>query len=211
MGAPHNPKQWGTVEIDANTQNQPLTVILATDNNADLNLGTVTSATRQKLQLMVNSGEGIEAYRLSLKLSMSVLVAPEIYQADIYPAVLAPWRTSFDTYWIKFDAAGSILAVGSSTDESKMAKLGYFDYTALAPINFSLYADMSATPYFTFTLPAAALRAGGPIQQKFPALTFRLWRMVATSTANFRLWSNPKIKWKRVAVGQSWADLELTV
>jgi hypothetical protein len=200
LGAPHNPKQWNTVEIDANTQGQMLTVLLATDNNPDLNLGMVSSTTRQKLQLPVNNGDGVEAYRLSLKLQMSVKVAPELYQADIYAAVLPPYRTTFDLFWIKM-----------GTDESKMCKFGYFDYTAQSPITFTLFKDMELTPYFTFTLPAAAVRTGGPIQQKFPACTFRVWRMIATSMGNFRLWQNPKIKWKRCAIGQSWADLDLTV
>ena len=200
LGAPHNPKQWNTVEIDANTQGQPLTVLLATDNNVDLNIGTVSSTSRQKLQLPVNAGDGIEAYRLSLKLNMSVTVAPELYQADIYAAVLPPYRTSFDTFWIKMD-----------TDESKMCKFGFFDYTAAQPITFQLFKDMEVTPYFTFTLPMAVVRAGGPIQQKFPACTFRLWRIIATSTGDFRLWQTPKIKWKKCTVGQSWADLNLPV
>ena len=200
LGKPHFPKQWNTVEMDVDTQGQDLTVILNFDDGiSPINIGTVNTVSRQKVQLQVNDGDGQQSYKCSPELLISVLNAPIIYQMNVYAAVLAANRSSLDTYWIKFDS-----------DEFKLAKEGYFDYTSTAAITVDLYADGRTEPYYTFTLPINSTRLQVPERVRFPAMKFRLWRLVMTSTAAFQMWSAPTIRVKPCLVGpQSYANADL--
>ena len=197
---PHFPKQWNMVELDVNTKGQDLTIILHFDEDvAPITLAVVNTVAREKVQLAVNAGDGQESYRCSPELQMSVTIAPIIYQLNIYAAVLAANRNTFDTYWIKFN-----------NDESKLAKEGYFDYTSTAAITVELYADGNTVPYYTFTLPANATRSQVPERVRFPALKFRLWRLVMTSTAAFQMWNAPIIRVKPCLVGSGYSNADLT-
>ena len=193
---PHFPKQWNTVEVDADTQGQDVTVILHfdDDNISPITLGVVNTATRQKVELKVNNGDGQEAYKVSAELQTSVTKAPNIYQLNIYYALLAANRNSFDTYWFKF-----------GTDESKLVKEGYFDYTSTTDIAVSLYADGGTTPYYTFTLPANPLRQREPMRVRFPAIKLRMFRCIALASAEFQFWSDPTVRWKDCLVGPGYS------
>lgn len=187
LGAPHFPKNWNTVEVDANTNGQDMEVILNFDDGiAPLNLGTINTTYRQKIQLKVNDGDGQESYKCSPEITASVVVAPILYQLNIYAATLAADRTSLDSYWLKF-------GIG---DESKVVKECYFDYTSTEPITIATYNDGNATPYYTRTLPAEPNRA--VIRVRFPALKVRTFRMIVLSDAAMQMWSAPKLKWKPV-------------
>ena len=196
---PHFPKQWNMVEVDANTRGQDMTAILNFDDGiAPLTIGTINTSSRQKVQLAVNAGFGVESYKCSPQLQISVLVAPIIYQINVYAATLAANRNTFDTYWIKF-----------GSDESKLVKEGYFDYTSLSPITVALYADGSTTPYYIFTLPTNEQRSTVPERVRFPAIKCRQWRCVATSSLEFQLWNNPLVRVKACLIGSGYANAEL--
>ncbi len=198
LGAPHFPKNWNTVEVDANTNGQDMEVILNFDDGiAPLNLGKINTTQRQKIQLAVNGGDGQESYKCSPEITASLTAAPVLYQMNIYAATLAADRTTLDTYWIKFN-----------TDVEKVCKQVYLDYTATAPVTISIYADGSLTPYYTVTLPARPDRA--VIRERFPALKFRTFRMIVTSAEPMQNWSAPRLEWKPIQTGgSSWQTLEV--
>lgn len=200
LGKPHFPKQWNMVELDVDTKGQDLTVILNFDDDvAPITIGTVNTSSRQKVQLPVNAGDGQESYKCSPELRMNVLTAPTIYQINIYAAVLAANRNTFDTYWIGFDS-----------NEFKIGKEGYFDYTSAANITVQLFADGRPGAYYTFTLPANPTRLQVPERVRFPAMKFRLWRLVMTSTAAFQMWNAPSIRVKPALAGpQAYANADL--
>lgn len=193
LGAPNFLKQWNMFETDVNTQNQPMTTtLLFEDGQESVALANVTTTQRTKVPLQIEAGAGYEAYRASVRHTMSVTVAPILFQDRLYADVLPDVNTSMDSYWMKF-----------GTDLSKFIKQGYFDYTADAEINISLYADNSLTAYFTFTLPITTQRyvqrvRFGNLNSGTTAFTMRTWRMIATSTGNFQWWANPQIMWKPV-------------
>jgi len=207
VGKPHNPKQYNVLEIDTNTAGQNLGILLYIDDkNTTLNLGTVSSTRREKIQVPINAGEGVQAYRVSPQLSISVTEAPIIYQLNIYTAVLAAFRGTWDTYQIKF-----------GTDEFKMAKEGLFDYTSTRDIEMALYADGATVPYYTFTLPANPTRTNVPMRVRFAARKFRLWRCVGQSfnldgsAAGFQFWTAPQISVKLAKVGGGYEMQALVV
>jgi len=209
QGAPNNQKQYNVLTIDADTLGQTLTVTLLFDDNngsvPSLNLGTITSTTRQKFQLLVNAGLGQQAYRVSLQITGAVLDAPVILQADIHYALLAEQRSSFDSYWIKF-----------GQDESKLVKQGYFDYTSTAAVSVAIYADGNTTPYYSFTLAANPSRYESPVRVRFPAIKLRLFRCVMTvpSGQTLQVWQTPQVDEKPIlpsnAKGYTRAELHTT-
>ncbi len=211
LSKPHNTKQFNELECDANTKGQVMTTnLLLDDGHINLPLTDITTVHRQKTELFVNAGLGQEAYRASIRHTMAVTVAPILYQEDIYAAVLAENSASVDSYWIKF-----------GTDIDKFVKQGWFDYTSTVPIYVSLYADNSATPYFTFTLLAQAVRdvvrvRFGNLNNGTTAFTLRTWRIVMKTATDsddqkFQMWEKPRIEWKPVDAGSGYKVKELEV
>lgn len=199
LGKPHFPKQWNTLEVDVDTQSQNMTVLLHVDDDAQiLNLGTINTPSRQKVQLKINAGDGVQGYKVSPEFQISSKVAPNIYQLDIYYALLAAYRTSFDTYWHKF-----------GTDESKLVKEGYFDYTSTSAITVMLFADGGTSPYYTFVLPANPARQSEPVRVRFAPIKLRMFRCIAVASEPFQLWADPVIRWKETRVGTGYATLPL--
>lgn len=195
VGKPHFPKQFNVLETDANTQGQDLetTLLFNTEPPTSIVLPAVNSGTvRQKLQQEINDGDGQQAYAMSIKHTMAVTVAPTLFQENIYAAILADYRTSFDSYWQK-----------AGINELKLWKEGYFDYSATEDVTFSLYANgYMDHPYFQFTLPAQADRSD--VRVLFPALKCRLWRMVGVSAGDFQLWSPVTIDSKPLLEGSGY-------
>jgi hypothetical protein len=129
---------------------------------------------------------------MSIKHTMAVTVAPTLFQENIYAAILADYRTSFDSYWQK-----------AGINELKLWKEGYYDYSASEDVIFSLYANgYMEHPYFQFTLPAQADRSD--VRVLFPALKCRLWRMVGVSAGDFQLWSPVTIDSKPLLEGSGY-------
>jgi hypothetical protein len=212
LGHPHEPKQWNQYETDVNTQNQTMaSTLYFEDGTTSVALATVNTGTaRKKVELLVNSGAGQQAYRASIQHTMNVTVAPTLYQENIYAAVLAEYSASADSYWVEF-----------GTKESKFAKESYWDYSSSVSITVNLYADNSATPYFTFTLPAASIRQvvrvrHGNVNSGTTAFTFRTWRFIAVENApvppnEFQLWSPVRVLWKPIGAGHSYELKEVPV
>jgi hypothetical protein len=199
--APHNPKNYNVLELDVNPNGSVIAPLLLFDDNNGVvspvvpTPSTFTGAVRSKYQFQINSGLGQQAYRVSLQLSSAVTAAPELYQADLYAAVLTDARSSYDTYQIH-------LAGG----ESAICKQSFWDYTATAPINVSLYADGSAVPWFAFTLPANPTRSEVPMRVRHGSggtgmQSMRLFRLVATSAASFQFWQPVEIEVKPLRGG----------
>ena len=46
-------------------------------------------------------GDGFQAYSMSILHTMAVTVAPTLYQENVFAAILADYRSSFDSYWQK--------------------------------------------------------------------------------------------------------------
>src|SRR5208282_5763907 len=101
-------------------------------------------------------------------------------------------RNSYDSYWQKF-----------GTDESKLVKQGYFDYTTTDGNNIlvQLFADGDPVPYYTFNLLSNTARYEVPMRVRFPAIKLRLFRMVMTSvvsSGSFQIWEAIQIDQKPV-------------
>jgi hypothetical protein len=80
----------------------------------------------------------------------------------------------------------------------KFVKQSWIEYLALDPagITFNCYVGGSTIPVFTFTLPQALTRTSKKIRH--PATKGRIWRWVATSNSDFRLYSDSRNEWKSV-------------
>ena len=210
FGSPNNQKQMQNLALDVNPNGQTLTVGLQFDDNngevPPITLGTVTGSIRDKFQFAINEGEGQQAYRTSLLITGSVTAAPIIYQSDIEIAELPEQRATYDSYFVKF-----------GSDESKLVKQFFVDYTANLPVLVSVYVDGNTTiPYFTTTLPANANRIEVPTRVRMPAIKMRLWRVVMASVTdnpaemNFQLWSPIQVDVKQVCIGKGYNRVELT-
>lgn len=193
---PNNQKQYNALTIDADTNGQDILVTLLFDDDdgsvLPIVVGTINGALRTKFNLKINNGLGQEAYRVSLKLTANVKVAPILYQADIDAAPLADQRSSLDSYWIKF-----------GRDESKLVKQGYFDYTTADgnPVTVKLFADGNTIPYYTFTLPPNTNRAEVPTRKRFPPMKLRQIRVVMVSDGAFQLWQPLQVDEKPIIGG----------
>ena len=205
--APHNPKQYNVLEIDANPNGQVISPVLLCDDGSG-NIFTVvptpssfTGYFRSKYQFQINAGQGQQAYRVALQLTASVTACPEIYQADLYAALLADARSSYDSYWISFNS-----------NEEKLVKQGYFDYTSNDVITVLLYADGDTTAYYTFTLPINTTRMNVPMRVRFGnnelgalgAQMQRMFRMVMVSPGTFQLWSPLQVDVKPLLAGKGY-------
>ena len=198
LGKPHYPKQWNSLESDVDTAGQVLTTTLFfnTEPPTSIDLADATTTQREKVQLNINAGAGYQAYSMSLQHTLSVTTAPTLYQEDIYAAILADYRQSWDTYWIK-----------GGSDRLKLVKQGYFDYTSTETITINLYADGSTIPYDTVTLPPQPDRL--VVRRLFRCWKPRLWRMIATSEGDFQFWAAPMIELKPVQEGSTYIQMEL--
>jgi hypothetical protein len=198
IGAPNNQKQFNVLTIDADPNGQVLTLTLLFDgmNGDPTSLPTIpptfTGSGRDKFDFQINSGLGQQAYQISLQITGDVTAAPTLYQAELYAAVLADQRSSYDTYLITL-----------GTNETKLVKQAFIDYTTDAGVslNMSLYADGDTKPYFTFTLPPNTTRHKVPIRVRFPAKLLRLFRMVILGSGDgsgqFQLWSPVGLEFKQ--------------
>jgi hypothetical protein len=182
-GQPKVQKNYNEITIDANTQGQELQVnLLLDDGETIIPIGTFATANRQKANLVLNDGDGYQAYRASLQIVGSLTQKIVIYQVDIKAVALADTRQSFDTYVLKF-----------GTDESKIMKQVYVEYNCTETVNVDVYYD--GVLIHTFTLPVSARIS---TRFRLPAIKFRLFRMVMTSGADFQLWTDSKFEVKPV-------------
>ena len=178
-GAPHNPKSFNVLEGDYDTQNQTISTSLFFKGEEDFSLALPDEnqgAGRQKYQYQIAATEsvtnpaaaGVEAYSVSIQHRMSVTVAPTLYQENIYAAVLAESRSSFDTYWQSIE--GDYLGIFPTNV--------YIDYNAEQQITVSIFAEGSTIPYYVddFTLiPPTLHQEIRHVISGFPKNLHMLW------------------------------------
>lgn len=199
QGMPVQQKQYQEFTLDCNTNGQVVTVTLIfNDGQFQEVIGTITTTDRERVNLNLNNGDGFMAYKVSLQLTCPATQAVYIYQAAIRALPLAMTRQSMDTFNLKF-----------STDESKLTKQGYFEYTSTTPINVTIFYDDPCWPPFSFTIPSSG-GARSVLRVRFPAVKLRWMRTIATSTADFMLWSDSNFEVKPVCSGKGYAKFEMT-
>ena len=175
--SPANQKLYNAVQIDCNLGGQTLNVaVLFNDGAITVPLGTISNATRGKINLPVLAGLGQQAYKISLQITGNLSAFAYLYQAAVEALVLPRTRRTVDTYDLNCGIA-----------DSKYCKDFWAQYTATAPINVQVYYDDNATPGWTLTMP----QAGGvrnPLRVRLPAISFRTIRVVAESAGDFIWW-----------------------
>jgi hypothetical protein len=202
QGAPANQKNYQEFTLDANTNGATVTVTLLFNDADGENffsevLGTITTAGRERFNLNLNNGDGYQAYKVSALFTWSSTERVYLYQAALRSTVLAKTRKSIDSYFRNY-----------STDESKLLKNRYFDYTSTAPINFTVNYDDPAWPDFSFTLPSSG-GVRSVMRARMPAVKFRLDRIVGTSTADFMIWSESAVDMKPICQGKGYQKLPM--
>jgi len=197
QGMPSITKSYQELTLDINTQGQTLQVfLLFEDGLQSFQVGTVQTNVRQKVNFNLNGGQGYEFYKVALKITGSVTQFVYVYQGSLKYLPLAKTRKSFDTFWLKL-----------GTDESKVVKQVYFEYTSTTDLFFSVYYDGSATPGFTFTLPNSnGVRVS--VRSRLPAVSCRLIRFVALSVNDFQIWESSRIEYKVLGTGKGWQVVE---
>jgi len=151
-----------------------------------ITLGIVSTLTRQQVKLDINSGLGQLARNISVRLTASVTQVVDFYGFYVKASLDTEWRLSFDTYWTDFGMLGW-----------KFAKQGWFEYVSNATITFYVYLEGSGTPTYTFDLPSSGgLRAA--FRKRLPPVEGKLWRFLALSSANFKLYPGSFIEMKPV-------------
>lgn len=210
LGRPHFLKQWNMLEGDYLTQGQSIqtTLYFNTEPPSSLQLDSVnTGITREKVQFKIppasatNTAEGVEAYSMSVEHRMMVTTAPTLYQENMYAVLLADFRTSWDSYWQKFD--GDYLGI--------LPKNLYIDYTATTQLTVQIFADGLLKPYFIDqeTLIPQANRS--VVRVQLPARKGRLWRVVVTSTQPFQIWSPVRVDNKPLQEGSGYQQTPFKV
>ncbi len=200
MGSPAETKQWNELTMDCNTNGNPITLSLLFDDGETTEvIGTVTTTQRQRVNLNINNGLGFTGYKVSLQITGSGTQRIYLFQAAIRYVVLAKTRQSLDTYWRKF-----------STDQSKVAKDAFIEYTAEAPVTMNVYYDGSSTPGpgFPKTLPQYS-GVRNALRVRLPAVKFRLLRMVLTSTEDFQVWDDSFFTVKPLQQGSGYEKFPL--
>lgn len=198
QGDPTVQKQYNEFTLDANTNEQPVSVsLLFNDGQTSLPLGTIKTPNRQRVNLNIQGGLGYQAYKCSLLLQGNGTERIYLYQAKIRAIPLAQTRQSYDSYW-----------VDDGTAESKMCKNAYIDYNAAGPITVSVYYDYAVVP-FVFTLPEFnGIR--NPFRQRLPAIKYRLRRLVMDSAGeDFQVWDSSGFDVKPVGQGKGYEKLPL--
>jgi len=193
QGLPAVQKNYIHCLIDCDTGGAEITITLFfNDGEESLVLGTITTTERQRINLPINDGLGVQAYKVSVQISGAVEAQTYIYQAGIQYVSLAITRRDFDSYWLSFSDA-----------ESKVLKQVFWDYQATAPVNFSVYYDGAETPAFTFVLEST--NGSRNVQRvRLPAVNFRNIRFTAYSSEDFMLWPESRAEYKIIPAGKGY-------
>lgn len=202
QGVPANQKQYNEFTLDVNTNGMTVTVTLLFNDSDGENafsivLGTITSTGRERFNINLNDGDGYMAYKVAVLFTCSATQRVYLYQAAIRSVVLAKTRKSFDNYWLNF-----------STDESKLVKNKYVDYTSTQPIDVTVTYDDPAWPPFTFTLPSSAGKRS--VQRvRLPAVKLRLMRTVGVSDEDFMIWNESAVDVKPICSGKGYGKFPM--
>jgi hypothetical protein len=162
----------------------------------------VMTKQRQKVNFILNNGNGYEFYKVAPKLSGTVNNFIYIYQCSIKHLPLAKTRRSYDSFWLNLGTA-----------ESKVVKQVYFEYTISPTDNtaigliFNVFYDGSSTSGYNFTLPNnGSLRQS--IRVRLPAVSCRMIRFVAACDVDFQIWESSRIEFKPLCFGKGYQQIE---
>ena len=190
-------KQYNEFTIDCNTNGQTLTItLLFNDGEESLVLGTVNTTERSRVNFNIEDGDGYQAYKVSVQITGEVSAFVYIYQAGVKYLSLAKTRQSLDTFQLRL-----------GTDESKIAKNVFWEYTCTAPITFEVYYDDNSTAGFTFTMPNTN-GVRNALRVRLPAASFRMIRFVGTSDEDFMVWESSRIEFKVQGQGKGYQIIE---
>lgn len=197
QGMPAIQKNYNEPTLDVLTNGQELTLtLLFNDGEESLVVGAFSSTEREKINFVINEGDGYQAYKVSLQITGAVTQPVYIFQAGIRYLPLPKTRRSIDTY-----------ALNLGIEDSKFAKNVWWQYTATQPINFDVYYDGEETPSFNFTLPTnTGIR--NAMRVRLPAKSFRFIRMVGESSGDFMVWTTSKIEFKPQGTGKGYQVIE---
>lgn len=192
LGMPKNFKNFNEVTIDIDTGGLPVGIACIFDYGETIvGLGNIVTNGRKQVDLKINGGQGYLSLNVSILVSALIssnISSPvELYEAHIRAVPEAELRQSYDSYLMDF-----------GTPDYKFTKQGWFEYTALDPagVLFQCFVDGVNVPQFSFTLPQSLTRAN--LRVRFPATKARVWRWVASSSSDFRLYSDSWYEWKPV-------------
>ena len=211
QGAPKNNKVYNEFTLDVDPNGQGLTATLIFDKGRDTEDDSQVFAIpndigRHQYQFQINSGQGVLAKTVSLKVTGDVLAVVHLYEWHIKAAVDAELRQSYDSYWVK-----------DGTDEYKIMKQGYFEYVAqdLQGLRVAVYFDGSDNPAFSFNLPQSSPQAT-PYTGKtrtvklvrFPAFKYKTRRIIITSTSDFNLYGDSFVEIKPATTEKGYAKMK---
>jgi hypothetical protein len=208
LGYPKNFKNFNEFTLDIDCGGNTVNVILAFDQATfNLPLGTINSIGRQQITFQVKAGAGYLALDVSVLLECTINSAAglpvTVYEAHIRAEVEAELRKSADTYVMDF-----------SGPDYKIVKQAWIEYTALdaAGITVNVYVGANTTVSapnnqveFSFTLPQSLTRTSKRV--RFPATKARVWRWIATSNSDFRLYSDSRIEFNPITKDKGYAAL----
>lgn len=208
LGTPKNFKNFNEFTLDIDPGGNAITVILSFDQGAtNLTLGIIDFTGRQQADFQINAGAGYLSLDVSVLLQCTInsaAAAPlTVYEAHIRAEVEAELRTSADTYIMDF-----------SGPDYKIVKQAWIEYMAedRAGITFNVYVGPNTAVSapnnqveFTFTLPQSLTRSSRRV--RFPATKARVWRWIATSNSDFRLYSDSRIEYNPITKDKGYAPL----
>lgn len=202
QGAPAQQKQYNEITIDANTGGNTVDAQLWLDDGAQqIDMGSFSTTTRTKTTLNLFNGQGAQGYRASLVLTGSAASETIFYQvaarAIVLPTYLTPstgGTVTVDSYWMN-----------CGSPESKLCKQAYIDYTG-GPITGTVFYDLATSPAFTFLLPSVT-RAS--VRVRFPAVKYRLIRVILSSAGNCQIWPDSKLEVKLVCATKGYSNVPL--
>ena len=195
-------KVYNELTLDADTQGQAVTpALLVNSLQTTVSLGSASSTGRAQSQVNVNSGLGTLSLNAALVVSGSTVGNQPItlYELHLRAILEAEYRRSFDTYWLE-----------DATPEFKLQKQTWITYTCQDPggINFAMYLDGSGTPAFTFNLPQSNNRT--TVRVRFPAMLYRLRRLVGTTTTgDFQIYAESELETKVITAQKSYSRVRL--
>lgn len=197
QGMPSVTKSYQELTLDIDTAGQDILVSLYfEDGTQGYVVGKVNTTGRQKFNITLNQGLGYEFYKATVRFQGNVKSFIYIYQCSIKSLPLAKTRKDMDTFWMKL-----------GTDESKVVKQVYFEYTSTQDAAFSVYYDGESVPRWTFTLPnSGGVRAARRF--RLPAISCRMIRLIGASVADFQIWTDSKIEFKVLGTGKGYNSIE---
>lgn len=169
-----------------------------------ISLGTMTgTGSRTQYQLNIEDGDGYRSLNMGLKLTGSTVSQAVFHETHIRAVIEAEERQSYDSYKLDFGSASF-----------KFVKQGWFVYAAPDPagIEMAIYLDDNPIPSYIFTLPQTPIaNTRTTMKVRFPALKFRIIRLVGTSDSPFQMYTkDTELETKNCDSQKGWQKMALS-